>query len=318
MKLPKEVQEFRNPKVFYPDPKNIDLDRVLINLFIWLKCNGERPVTRGRVRSDFEKVDVHVDNLAKYPGVEGFERDKWIAQRWLETDIFDLVNRGRPGAEAIASLRPLHLDAHKIRVAKHCRDYNHADALYAMLEHGEPQAVKDLKTYLEHGRDNATGKYDGKTRLDLETLTVLKLVEGIPDLSSSGEKISRDPPTCKGQSRLLGDDVQRLLAYRDVIPRPVMVDYLKTILGLHLALYTFRVGKQLSGWVREQKSNPTCAPTACPVYGGADAPFKDCPYSLKFVVDMGGTTARAWPSLPKRAPRTPTAGCSASFARCSR
>ena len=42
MKLRKQDQEFRNPKVFYPDPKNVDLDRVLINLFLLLKCDGRR------------------------------------------------------------------------------------------------------------------------------------------------------------------------------------------------------------------------------------------------------------------------------------
>ena len=45
MKLRKQDQEFRNTKVFYPDPKNIDLDRVLINLFLLMKCGGTRPVT---------------------------------------------------------------------------------------------------------------------------------------------------------------------------------------------------------------------------------------------------------------------------------
>jgi hypothetical protein len=29
MKLRQPDQEFRNPKVFYPDPKNVDLNRVL-------------------------------------------------------------------------------------------------------------------------------------------------------------------------------------------------------------------------------------------------------------------------------------------------
>src|SRR5580658_6441239 len=133
MKLRKQDQEFRNPRVFYPDPKNIDLDRVLINLFVLLKCEGTRPATRGRQKTEFERVDVHLEALTKMPGVTGFSEHGEIARRWLETDIFDLVNRGRP-TEAVSSLRPLHLDAHKIRVAKHCRDYNHGEALYAMLE----------------------------------------------------------------------------------------------------------------------------------------------------------------------------------------
>jgi hypothetical protein len=283
VKLRKQDQEFRNPKLFYPDPKNIDLDRVLINLFLLLKCDGSRPATRGRQKPEFEKVDVHLDALAGMPGVKGFGEHREIARRWLETDIFDLVNRGRP-TEAISSLRPLHLDAHKIRVSKHCRDYNHADALYAMLQ-CEQQAWKDLRAYLDLGRDPATKRYDGKTELDVETLTVLKLVEEIPDMYPSDDKVAPFPPTCVGQSRLLCDDIQRILAYRDEVPRPVMIDYLKTILGLHLGLYTIRVGRQLAGWVADKQSNPTCR--ECPVYGHNASPFAECPYNVSLTVDMG-------------------------------
>ena len=296
MKLRKQDQEFRNPKVFYPDPKNVDLDRVLINLFLLLKCEGTRPATRGRQKSEFEKVDKHLDDLAKMAGVKGFAEHREIARRWLESDIFDLVNRARP-TEAIASLRPLHLDAHKIRVSKHCRDYNHADAVYAMLE-CERQAVKDLRAYLEMGRDHATKKYDGKTDLDIETLTVLKLVEDTPDMHPSGERVAPFAPTCVGQARLLCDDVQRILAYRDEVPRPVMIDYLKTILGLHLGLYTLRVGRQLSGWVKDQQAHPTCR--KCPVYGNNDDPFAECPYGVSLTVDMGSDYKSRMAQLSQR------------------
>jgi hypothetical protein len=284
MKLRKQDQEFRNPKVFYPDPKNIDLDRVLINLFLLLRCDGTRPATRGRPKAEFEQVGAHVQSLSEMPGVHGINENREIAQQWLETDIFDLVNRNRP-SEAIASLRPLHLDAHKIRVSKHCRDYNHADALYAMLEHGDRQALIDLRRYLERGRDQATGRYDGVTKLDLETLTVLKLVEDLPNMHPSGEKVAGYAPVCVGQARVLADDVQRLLAYQDVVPRPVMIDYLKAILGLHIGQFALRVGRQLTGWLRDRTPNATCQ--NCPVQGNQQEPFRDCPYGLNFTVDMG-------------------------------
>src|SRR5262249_15091293 len=152
------------------------------------------------------------------PGVEGFDTYKEIAKAWLESDIFDLVNRGGV-REAVASLRPLHLDAPKIRVAKHCRDYNHADALYACLEHGDRQALLDLKSYLDRGRDPGTSYASAEAQVDLDTLTVIKLVEGIPKLYSSGVRLTASPPVCRGQARILCDDVQRLLAYQHAVPR---------------------------------------------------------------------------------------------------
>lgn len=286
MKLQKQDQEFRNPKVFYPDPKNIDLDRVLIILFLLMKCGGTRPTSRGRQKPEFEKIQTHLDNLTKLPSVVGFSGEhRWIAEEWLKADIFDLVNRGRP-TEAIASLRPLHLEAHKIRVAKHCRDYNHADAIYAMLEHDESGALRDLKSYLARGTTEGNNKkYDGQTKLDLETLTVLKLVEDIPDMHPGTEKAAPYRPVCAGQPRVLCNDVQRILAYQDEVPRPVMIDYLKTILGLHLGLYTMRLGRQLTGFLRDKAANPACR--ACPVWGTSEEPFAECPYTISLTVDMG-------------------------------
>lgn len=280
MKLRKQDQEFRNPRIFYADPKNVDLDRVLVVLFLWLRTNGMRLATRGRQKKEFEKVEVHLNRLIEsVPGISGFAENREIARQWLETDVFDLVNRGRP-TEAIASLRPLHLDAHKIRVVKYCRDYNFADALYAMLEYGEGTALGELKSYLEQGRSYRPG-----VKLDLETLAVLKLVEGVSDSHPSGDKIAPFPPLCRGQARVLCDDIERILSYKDV-PRPVMIDYLRTILGLHLGIYTLRLGRQLSGWIKDCGSHPTCR--SCPVYGNKDDPFAECPYPVTFTTDMGG------------------------------
>jgi len=284
VKIGKQDQEFRNPKVFYPDPKNVDLDRVLVNLFMLLKCEGQRAGTKGRPSKQIENVAHHAEQLAGMAGVSGFREHPEIAKAWLESDIFDLVNRG--GArEAVASLRPLHLDAHKIRVAKYCRDYNHADALYAMLEHADKQAVLDLRTYLDRGRDPRSAHADAQAHVDLDTLTVIKLVDGLADLHKSGERLTTAPPVCKGQGRILCDDIQRLLAYQDAVPRPVMIDYLKTVMGLHLGLYILRLRRQLAGWIKDRSASSVCL--ECPVWGTSPTPFKECPYGVSLTVDMG-------------------------------
>ena len=79
--------------------------------------------------------------------------------------------------------------------------------------------------------------------------------------------------------------MQKLLAYRDEVPRPVMIEYLKTILGLHLGLYTLRLGRQLPGWIADKQAHPACR--KCPVYGHAESPFAECPYGVSLTVDMG-------------------------------
>jgi len=111
-------------------------------------------------------------------------------------------------------------------------------------------------------------------------------VENLSDLHRSGEKVASEPPVCIGQARVLCDDVQRVLAYQDVMPRPVIIDYLKTLFGLHIGLYTLRLSRQLTGWIRDRRAHDACR--NCPVQGTKPRPFEGCPYQQTFVVDMGG------------------------------
>ena len=210
--------------------------RASISIGCWLICfccYGAMELVRflrGRPKAGVEKIDYHVDQLSKLEGVTGESAEHpEVAKGWLESDIFDVVNRGT-SREAVSSLRPLHLDAHKIRVAKHCRDYNVADAIYASVGVWRaPDTVVICAKYLDQGRDIRTSRFDGRTKLDLETLTVLKLVEGLPDLHPSSRARSFGSSYLSRSSTGFSvDDMQRLLSYRHAVPRPVMIDYLKT------------------------------------------------------------------------------------------
>lgn len=286
LKLRSEDQEFRNPRVFYIDPKAVELDRVLVRLFLHLRCRGTRPTTIVHNRQGWDTVAHHRQRLAIKKEVIGFDAHETIAQAWLESDIFDVVNRGKGAdSESIASLRPLHLDAVKIHIASRCRDYNVADHLYSCLEAGGNRAIDGLRLFLDQGRDTGSDGIKAGARLDLETLTLLKLVEGVRPFGASDIEVAPFPPVCVGQARVMCDDILRILAYQDAVPRIVMIEYLRTIFGLHTLLFNLRVARQLPGWIQDKRSNPTCR--ACPVRPGAERPFADCPYSLRLLVDMG-------------------------------
>lgn len=285
MTLGKDDQEFRNPKVFYPDPKAIELDRVLVRLYLLLRCKGTRPATKVHNKANWDKVRHHRERLAKMKDNVGFEEHSAVAQAWLESDVFDVVNRGKGDAEGIASLRPLHLDAIKIHIAPRCRDYNVADHLYACLREGEARSVDALRDFLDRGRDRGSDNAKASAKLDLETLALLKLVEDLGTFEPSNTPAAPQPPVCVGQARVLCDDVNRILAYQDAVPRAVMIEYLRTIFGLHTALYTLRLSRQLTGWLADRKSNSVCR--HCPVQGGSDQPFAECPYETRFLTDMG-------------------------------
>lgn len=289
MKLGKADQEFRNTKVFYPDPKNIELDRVLVRLYLHLRCNGMRPMAKTHYKPSWEQVEHHRVRLSQKEENIGFGDDghPTIARAWLESDVFDVINRGKGvPLESIASLRPLHLDATKIHFATRCRDYNVADHVYRCLKDGDDRVIDALKAYLDRGRDRGSDGTALGAGLDLETRALLKLVqEDAPSFQAGRIEVAPDPVVCVGQARVLCDDIRRLLAYQDAVPRSVMIEYLRTVIGLHTALYILRLARQLNGWIADGQAHAACR--NCPVQGAADQPFAECPYGIRLATDMG-------------------------------
>lgn len=300
MKLNRKDYEFNNPKICHIMPKHIDLDRVMIGLYMLLKYDGRRPVSRvGRIEVDVEYlaeqlVEQHGDTL------RGFRTYSDVVEDWIHSDLVDLVYRGHPDKERLASPRPLHLNAYKLRNPRYSKDYRGPEHLYSIIRAGDPGLVRRLAAYLGQGMDPTShDTYDEVTPLDLNTLMIVRMVDN-PVLqekpSSAGGK--PEPPLCLGQARLLCSDLRRLLAYEKVIPRLVLIEYLRTAFGLHLGLYLLRLFNQLSGWVADEAAHPACL--NCPVEPEkSDDPFGDCPFAFQgrqrngthrqgeLVVDMG-------------------------------
>jgi hypothetical protein len=300
MKLTRKDYEFNNPRICHITPKHIDLDRVMIGLFMLLKYDGRRPVARvGREEVD---VDYLARQLIQQHGdsLKGFQAHVDVLKEWIYSDLVDMVYRGHPDKERLASPRPLHLNAYKLRNPRYSKDYRGPEHLYSMIRAGDPGLVGRLADYLGQGMDPAgQDTYDGVTPLDLNTLMIVRMVDN-PHLQErpSGEGGKPEPPLCLGQARLLCSDLRRLLAYENLIPRLVLIDYLRTALGLHLGLYLLRLFNQLSGWVVDRMAHPACL--NCPVEPDRDSdPFRLCPFAFQnregdsayrqgeLVVDMG-------------------------------
>lgn len=282
MNLSRKDYEFVNPRICHIQPKYIDLDRVMIGLYMMLKYDGRRPVARtGRREVDVqglvrELVGQHGDVL---PGFQAYQD---VVEDWVYSDLVDMVYRGHPDKERVASPRPLHLNAYKLRNPKYSKDYRAPEHLFSMIRAGDPGLVERLADYLGQGMDPASrDTYDGHTKLDLDTLMVVRMVDN-PNLDEkpSGEGGHPEPPLCDGQARLLCNDLRRLLAYERLIPRPVLIGYLRSALGLHLGLYLLRLFNQLPGWVADRRVHPVCL--NCPVRPEeSNDPFRQCPYAFQ-------------------------------------
>ncbi len=284
MPISKRDREFRLSKISYVDFKHIEMDRVLTRLFERLKHNGYP----SRVRRNFElKVSEFKAEFLDHPEwFAGFDKHPDILERWIETHLMDMVNRGKAG-QAIAAPRPLHGYTYRFRNPKHSRDYGAAQQIYEMLYavKGGPEALEQLTEFFFQGIDKVTGNPDTHAMLDVETQALLRLLHQVEDAADTSSARNHFPPLCPGAAKLMAEDIKRLLFYQRFIPRSVMVDYLKILLGFHLALYHLRLIKLLPALVRRRGGDPSCA--SCPMDPRrANAPQGDCPHQFGLLLDV--------------------------------
>ena len=246
---------FNTKKITYLDYKQLEMDRVLTALFARLAHNGFQSRLRRRAALS---VEAFVDEFLEHPEwFTGFTQHRAVLKRWVETDLMDLVNRGRTN-EAVAAPRPLHGFTYRFRNPKHSRDYGAAQHLYETLYHARKGAgaasLEHLNRFFFQGHDKVTGRSDAGAVLDVETQARLRLMEQVEDAPDTRGGRESHPPVCVGAADLLAEDVTRLLFYQWHIPRSVMVDYLKILLSFHLALIHLRLFKLLPALVRRKSA----------------------------------------------------------------
>ena len=289
MTLSNRDRKFNNKKVSYLDFKQIEMDRVLTALFARLAHSGF--ASRLKRRHELS-VEAFVDEFLDHPDwFTGFSKHRQIVERWFQTHLMDMVNRGKTN-EVVAAPRPLHGFTYRFRNAKYSRDYGAAQQLYESVYHARKgagqAALEQLKSFFFQGHDKVTGLLDRAAVLDVETQALLKLTnqaEDAPDSRSGRDSYS---PLCIGSSDLLAEDIKRLLFYESHIPRSTMVDYLKVLLSFHLSLYHLRLFKLLPALVKRKGSDPICAAGSCPMDPRSfSMPHGDCPYQIGLVVDLG-------------------------------
>lgn len=242
MKLNSKESVLRNELIFAPDAKSVNIENILLNLFMLLKSNGVRP--KMLLSSEEKKQEDNIDLVLKYftvlegqKEVTGFSDYKDAALAWIRCNLVNMVNRGKSG-ERVSSLRPIHLESYKIRNARHARDYNTADQVYLMLN-SSPLVKQELTNFLSEGWDKSSGQIGNVSGLDIDSFGILTLIKNrkTKEIPQSPTSISHLKPLLESQSNLFCEDVRKILLYKNVIPRAVLLDYLKTIISFHLSLY---------------------------------------------------------------------------------
>ena len=240
IKLSKEESLFRNELIFIMDHKGINIDNTFVNLFMLLKHNGERRRQRARGGSGLVEISNLKNVFSKLEEegiVSGFKENPEAGELWLRSNLLNMTYRGNIDKEKISSLRPIHLESYRVRNSKQARDYNSADQVYLMLS-SNPLVREDLKNFLLEGWDQTTNQINSSNNLDVDSLGILQIIKKVnPGFLDSNTNLNQIKPLLKKQSELYCDDVRRLLIYKNLIPRNVLIDYLKNITSLHLSIY---------------------------------------------------------------------------------
>lgn len=254
MALSRKDKDFRHEGVSYLDYKQIEMDRVLTTFLARLWWNGRSSVISRDERTEITAalvVTMMTDNPELFAGF-----DPSVAHRWVETHLLDVVSRGK-SRQAVAGLRPLHGFTYRFRSARRSRAYNADEQLYEMLNHAGEKgrlALAGLKNFFFAGVDAHTEAPSLGDDVDVETQALINLSEilklEITD-RASGVRRRSCPPLYAKAAFLLADDVLRLLYHRELIPRTVLVEYLKILFAFHLALYQLTIVKLLPAMVRE-------------------------------------------------------------------
>ena len=292
-------KNFRYPKITLLDFKTVEMDRVLTGFFARIFHEGRDSRI---VRSTQNTVDDFVKQIIERDDrFHNFANHPEVVKAWVETHLLDLVNRGRSN-EAVAAPRPLHGFTYRFRNPKHCRDYGTAQQIYEMLAHARhgrgKEALFQLKKFFFEGVDSATGKLSNSDALDVETAALLNALKADDMVDDKPKQESREEvsPCCVGSADIMADDIIRLLTYRDVIPRSVLVEYLKILLAFHLALYHLRLLKLLPALVKTKGRAIICQAARCPVKPQLESVQGDCPWKVALFLDAGtesGSRAQA-------------------------
>lgn len=246
MKMPilsREEKAFREPSIFAVDMKSVTLDNVLVNLFMLMRNNGARIKLKLANKKSFHDINSLKDSYFKLledrGEILGATEHPGAIESWLRSSLVNMVFRGK-AKENVSALRPLHLESYRIRNQKHARDYNTADQVYIMISQ-RPEVADALKSYMSVGWDNISKQLVDNPTLDVDTAGLLRLIRLVGVDTKPASSAIAIKPLLQKQADLFCDDILRLLAYQNSIPRSVFIDYLKILTGFHLSLYLFKL-----------------------------------------------------------------------------
>ncbi|NSW58744.1 MAG: hypothetical protein HPY44_22255 [Armatimonadetes bacterium] len=272
IKLPKEPRKLKGfafDMLFTFEMNNFDVEALLPTLFYLIRSGGRQ---RGKL-TDPTNIDARRDALAQHKSMVGFDSADGlrVLDKWIRTSFVETARRGRSWrkGEQIFYIRPLSFLSYKPGFPAEGRRVRGVPAfVYQILTaevpgllhpipdaeraHGSSStAIRGLRfiqdTFAEGLQlDNTVqmgGRYDGHTRLDVETVGLFHYLDGFEPCPPSVVSPIRPPaPALARSARRLAQDVALLItAYRDRVPSRTLAQFLAGLLNFEMFVYTLEL-----------------------------------------------------------------------------
>ena len=252
MPITKSHKLFRWIPAMPIDANNIILEQAFARLLVLVRTKG-RPITSTTKDTLYPEnlVDIVRGDTNHFQGLTGNPQRLRFLQQWLATEFTTSIKAGMGGAgkERIANLKPIHMSTIKLldpRIRSQDRDlsvflYNVFRDSGLIIGEGSlllPYLTKGTTPFGDH--DLKLNESEA-ANLDVETLLLLRLLEHFKtDLPDNRKRVQPHVFLCPAQQQLIINDTNRLLVYRDVIPRRELIQYLISLFSFHAALYCMR------------------------------------------------------------------------------
>lgn len=308
IKLPKEpkgLKGFAFNRLFSFEMNEFEVEALLPALFYLIRTGGR---TRGKL-TDATKVEERRDAFGQHDCVAGFDGPEGLRalDKWIRTSFIDTARRGRSWREGeqIFYVRPLSFLSYKPGFPAEGRRVRGVPAfVYQILKTEVPPFLHQGRAVQQANASSAPamrglrfiqdafaeglildntvhcdGRYDDHTPLDIETMGLLRYLDGFEPCSPSMTR-SKEPPLPalpRSARRIAGDVALLVTAYRTRVPSRTLAQFLTGLLNFEMFVYTLELQHVVNRLVEEEVVDTYWEPSDV-----------DLPSPVRFYVDMLG------------------------------
>lgn len=209
----------------------IGTDEMLTQLWLRLAYANKRTARREASRTKVVELATMLEGDSEH--FRGFDPGSDVSVAWLRADLVKTL-KGKKTVDQFTVARPVHLPATRLRNLKREGDANASAIPYQWIRDLDPALGEEVKAWL------SVDELDINKMGDLPTFALAALAENeaedvVPP--AGAERPGVAPMLCPTRGRFYVEDLRALMAYRDRLPRAVLVDHIKRITTLHIALH---------------------------------------------------------------------------------